>query len=65
MPEIKSKRDFNNSKLAGSKNIGLYLKIHIMPTLNRPLKGKPWHWIVPFIAAGILIVVFVYFWGLK
>jgi hypothetical protein len=63
MSEIKLKKDFSGSKLADSKKINLYLKIHIMPTLNQPLKGKPWHWIVPFVAAGILIVALVYFLG--
>lgn len=63
MPEIKSKKDFNSNKLTDSKKISFYLKIHIMPTLNQPLKGKPWYWIAPFVAAGILIIALVYFWG--
>lgn len=46
-----------------TKSISLYLKVHIMPKLNTPLGGKAWHWIVPFVSAGALIVALVYFFG--
>jgi len=63
MPEVESKKKFSNNKMNGTKKISLYLKIHIMPTLNKPLNGKPWYWIAPFVAVGILIVALVYFLG--
>ncbi|NCB20448.1 MAG: hypothetical protein EOM88_00790 [Clostridia bacterium] len=46
-----------------AKNFSLYLKVHIMPTLNKPLCGKAWHWIVPVVVAGFLIVLSVYLFG--
>lgn len=46
-----------------SKNFSLYLKVHIMPTLNKPLRGKTWHWVLPLALVGILIVVLAYFFG--
>lgn len=53
--------DTKNKSLAN--NFSLYLKVHVMPTLNKPLKGKAWHWITPLALVGILIIVFVYYFG--
>lgn len=63
MPEAEPKKKLDNSKLTGDKKISLYLKVHIMPILNRPLAGNPWYWITPFILAGVLIIALVYFLG--
>jgi hypothetical protein len=63
MPETELKKKLNNDKLSGNKRISLFLRVHIMPTLNRPLSGNPWYWIAPFMAAGILIIALVYFLG--
>lgn len=44
-----------------SSGLALFLKVHVMPTLNTPLKGKAWHWVVPVIALGMVVVVFYYY----
>lgn len=61
MPVQDKISDQKNNSVA--KSFSLYLKVHIMPKLNAPLGGKAWHWIVPFVAAGALIVALVYFFG--
>lgn len=53
----------NNKKSEDESGINLYLKVHVMPILNKPLRGKPWHWIAPFVLAGIIIVALLYFLG--
>jgi hypothetical protein len=41
--------------------VGLYLKVHVMPKLNMPLRGKPWHWIVPIVLFALFVFAFFYF----
>lgn len=53
----------NEHTLAKPKGLSLYLKVHIMPTLNKPLSGSPWQWISPFIALGVLIIAIFYFFS--
>jgi hypothetical protein len=52
-----------NQDVSGSSKAGLYLRVHIMPKLNMPLRGKAWQWISPFVAAAILIVAIFYFFS--
>ena len=51
----------NKIDLAGANGVRLYLKVHIMPTLNTPLRGPVWQWVSPFVAAAILVVAVFYF----
>ncbi len=51
----------NHKSQAGVTGVRLYLRVHVMPKLNMPLRGKAWHWIAPFVAAAILIVAIFYF----
>lgn len=41
--------------------VRIYLRVHVMPKLNKPLRGRAWQWIAPIAAAGILIVAAFYF----
>jgi len=43
------------------KGVALYLKVHVMPKLNMPLRGKAWHWIVPLVLLALTVVAFFYF----
>ena len=45
------------------KNSGLvlFLKVHVMPILNTPLRGRAWHWIISVVALGMVVVVFYYY----
>jgi len=49
------------NKKEADADIRLYLRVHVMPKLNMPLRGKAWQWISPFVAAAILIVSIFYF----
>lgn len=56
----------NNQKtktkdLSGMSGVSLYLRVHVMPKLNMPLRGRAWQWISPFAAAAVLIVAIFYF----
>ena len=55
------KKTLNNT-LKG-KGVRLYLKVHVMPKLNKPLKGRAWHWIVPVVVIGLGIVACFYFFA--
>ncbi|MBN2884575.1 hypothetical protein JXE04_01475 [Patescibacteria group bacterium] len=44
-------------------SVGLYLKVHVMPKLNMPLRGKPWHWIMPVVLLALSVVAFFYFFA--
>ena len=41
--------------------VALYLKVHVMPKLNMPLRGKAWHWIVPIVLLALVVISFFYF----
>ncbi|MDD2681298.1 MAG: hypothetical protein PHE20_04385 [Patescibacteria group bacterium] len=45
------------------KGVRLYLKVHVMPKLNTPLKGKAWYWIVPIVAIALGVFAFFYFFA--
>lgn len=61
MPNQENFSENKNHSIA--KNFSLYLKVHIMPTLNTPLKGKAWHWVAPIVVVGCLIILFFYLFG--
>lgn len=50
-----------NKKEVSTNSVRLYLRIHVMPKLNMPLRGRAWQWISPFVAAAILVVAIFYF----
>ncbi|HNU81309.1 MAG TPA: hypothetical protein PLA05_00660 [bacterium] len=50
-----------NKKDSTVGGVRLYLRIHVMPVLNKPLRGRAWQWISPFVALAILIVAIFYF----
>ncbi len=50
-----------NKKEASASGVRLYLRIHVMPKLNMPLRGRAWQWILPFAAAAVLVVAVFYF----
>lgn len=60
---MSAQRMYSQSQTKKQKGLGLYLKVHVMPQFNRPLHGKAWHWILPVVLAGFLIVVLFYFFG--
>jgi len=60
---MSSQRISSQSYKNKSKGLGLYLKVHVMPQLNKPLHGKAWHWILPVTLLGFLIVALFYFFG--
>jgi hypothetical protein len=51
----------NQKNLSGIAGVSLYLRVHVMPKLNMPLRGRAWQWISPFAAAAVLIVAIFYF----
>jgi len=59
---VKKVNNFNNKKSgAGRDGLRLYLRVHVMPKLNMPLRGKPWQWIIPMVALAFLIFAAFYF----
>ncbi|MDD3285129.1 MAG: hypothetical protein PHG95_00595 [Patescibacteria group bacterium] len=52
-----------NKKDSTAGGVRLYLRIHVMPELNRPLRGKTWQWVSPFVALAVLIVAIFYFFS--
>jgi hypothetical protein len=59
--------DYEKNKIPNNpskgKGVRLYLKVHVMPKLNMPLKGKAWHWIVPVVVIALGVVAFFYFFA--
>lgn len=53
----------NRRNDAGRKGVKLYLRVHVMPKLNMPLKGRPWQWIIPAILMALLVVVALYYFA--
>jgi len=57
--------DYGKSKIQNNafkeKGVRLYLKVHVMPKLNTPLKGKAWHWIVPVVVVALGVFAYFYF----
>lgn len=60
---MSAQRMYSQSQKKKPKGLGLYLKVHVMPQLNKPLHGKAWHWILPVVLIGFSIVVLFYFFG--
>lgn len=48
-------------KETGPEGVRLYLRIHVMPKLNMPLRGKAWHWIVPVVFLAMLVFAGFYY----
>ena len=48
---------------AKQKGVRLYLRVHVMPKLNMPLRGKAWQWIVPVAALGLVVVALIYYFS--
>ncbi|PKM87956.1 hypothetical protein CVU83_02355 [Candidatus Falkowbacteria bacterium HGW-Falkowbacteria-2] len=51
----------NRKHGAGQDGVRLYLRVHVMPKLNMPLKGKAWHWIVPIVVLAVLVFAGFYY----
>lgn len=56
-----TKKNGNHQKVAGQEGVRLYLRVHVMPKLNMPLRGKAWHWIVPILILAILVFAGFYY----
>ncbi|MDP3837127.1 MAG: hypothetical protein Q8Q67_03435 [bacterium] len=48
-------------KETGPEGVRLYLRIHVMPKLNMPLRGKAWHWVVPVVFLAMLVFAGFYY----
>lgn len=59
--------DYGKNKSSNSvvkeKGVRLYLKVHVMPKLNTPLKGKSWQWIAPLVLIALGVFAFFYFFA--
>lgn len=45
------------------KSVRLYLKVHVMPKLNMPLKGKTYYWVAPVVIIALGVVAYFYFFS--
>lgn len=55
------KKQGTRKKETGPEGVRLYLRVHVMPKLNMPLRGKAWHWVVPIVLLAILVFAGFYY----
>lgn len=53
----------SRKELSGVNGVRLYLRIHVMPKLNMPVRGQLWQWASALLFLAILIFLAFYFFA--